>query len=218
MHGQTLNNEIEPQLFYKPEQIVSEVAERMVSLIKHDETIDYLVFMLSGEPTLDVNLGRLIEMLRPFGIRIAVKSNASLIWQSEVRERLAATDSVLFKLDAVTEKQWMQVNQPHRDIKLEQILEGIKLFAATYDGCILIETRLVRGVNDDAESLTGITEYLARLVPDKAFVSASIHSCDVDQLPLSLEDYLIRAYDEIKKAGSQAPEARRTPLAAAPKG
>jgi wyosine [tRNA(Phe)-imidazoG37] synthetase (radical SAM superfamily) len=199
MHGETLNNEIEPRLFYKPEQIVSEVAERMESLIKHDETIDHLVFMASGEPTLDINLGKTIEMLRPFGIRITVKSNASLIWRSDVRERLAATDRVLFKLDAVTEKQWMQVNQPHRDIKLEQILEGIKLFAATYDGCILIETRLVSGVNDDAESLTGITEYLARLVPDRAFISASIHSSDVDRLPLSLEDYLIRAYDVINK-------------------
>ena len=199
MHGQTINNEIEPRLFYKPEQIVSEVADRMESLIKHHETIDYLAFVSSGEPTLDINLGKLIEMLRPFGIRIAVKSNASLIWQSEVRERLSGTDSVLFKLDAVTEKEWMQINQPHRDIKLEKILAGIKLFAATYDGCILIETRLVSGVNDDAESLTRTTEYLARLVPDRAFISASIYSSDVVQLPLSLEDYLMRAYNIINK-------------------
>jgi wyosine [tRNA(Phe)-imidazoG37] synthetase (radical SAM superfamily) len=176
---------------------VSEVAGRMESLIKLDRNVDALAFMASGEPTLDVNLGKTIEMLRPFGIRITVKSNASLIWRSDVRERLAETDRVLFKLDAVTEKQWTQINQPNRNIKLVQILEGIKLFAATYDGCILIDTTLVSGVNDDVESLTRTAEYLAKLIPDKAFISAHLYSSDGVKLPFILEDYLMRAYSII---------------------
>ena len=38
--------------------------------------------------TLDANLGRAIEGLRPRGIPIAVISNASLLWQQDVRADL----------------------------------------------------------------------------------------------------------------------------------
>ncbi len=41
--------------------------------------MDYLAFVPDGEPTLDLNLGRVIEDLRPLGIKIAVITNSSLI-------------------------------------------------------------------------------------------------------------------------------------------
>jgi len=38
--------------------------------------VDYLTFVPDGEPTLDINLGQEIEMLRPLNIKIAVISRA----------------------------------------------------------------------------------------------------------------------------------------------
>ena len=49
------------------------------------ERVDYLTFVPDIEPTLDANLGILIKSLRPLAIPIAVISNASLLWQPEVR-------------------------------------------------------------------------------------------------------------------------------------
>jgi wyosine [tRNA(Phe)-imidazoG37] synthetase (radical SAM superfamily) len=46
--------------------------------------IDALTFVPDGEPTLDIQLGREIELLRPLGSKIAVKTNASLLWLPEV--------------------------------------------------------------------------------------------------------------------------------------
>lgn len=198
-YGPTLNRDIVPRPFYLPDQIVSEVEDRMESLHSSEKDLDYIAFVSSGEPTLDVNLGKTIEKLRSFGIRIAVLSNASLIWQPEVREQLAGVDCAFFKLDAVTEKEWMLTNQPHRDIKLDKILAGLKLFAATYDGCILTETVLVSGVNDDVETLTKTAEYLGSLIPDKAFLSTSLFSQDSVQLSTPLEDCFDKSYRIFKQ-------------------
>jgi wyosine [tRNA(Phe)-imidazoG37] synthetase (radical SAM superfamily) len=41
-----------------------------------NEKIDYLSFVLDGEPTLELKLGKRISALKTFGIPIAVLTNA----------------------------------------------------------------------------------------------------------------------------------------------
>ncbi|RLB66711.1 MAG: hypothetical protein DRH08_05465 [Deltaproteobacteria bacterium] len=67
---------------------MQQVEKRIDSLRSQGERIDYLTFVPEGEPTLDSNLEEAIELLRPFGLKIAVISNASLLWQPTVRQAL----------------------------------------------------------------------------------------------------------------------------------
>ena len=53
---------------------------------------DYLTFVSNGEPTLDVNLGKAIELLKGFEIPIAVITNASLLFNKQVRDDLHLAD------------------------------------------------------------------------------------------------------------------------------
>lgn len=89
--------------FYPPEEVVGDVEEQVRRAREKDERIDYLTFVPDGEPTLDANLGREIELLEPLGIKVAVLSNASLMWMKEVREDLLGADWVSLKVDAVTD-------------------------------------------------------------------------------------------------------------------
>lgn len=99
--GRTLNMQIKRQTFYKPEEVVKAVKRRIQRAKENQETIDYLTFVPDGEPTLDENLGKEIERLQGFGIKIAVISNASLIWMADVRKDLAKADWVSLKIDIV---------------------------------------------------------------------------------------------------------------------
>jgi wyosine [tRNA(Phe)-imidazoG37] synthetase (radical SAM superfamily) len=56
------------------------------------EPIDYFTFVPDGEPTLDVNLGHEIDLLKQLGVKIAVITNRSLIWHKEVKEALTKAD------------------------------------------------------------------------------------------------------------------------------
>ena len=73
--GKTLQMETEPRDFYRPEEIQMEVTGRLDALYVKGETVDYLTIVPDGEPTLDRNLGKTIELLRPLGSKIAVISN-----------------------------------------------------------------------------------------------------------------------------------------------
>jgi len=57
---------VEPRDFYAPEAIYQEVSEQLQKAHSSDELVDYLTFVPDGEPTLDINLGRAIDLLREF--------------------------------------------------------------------------------------------------------------------------------------------------------
>ncbi|MCR4404411.1 MAG: radical SAM protein [Candidatus Acetothermia bacterium] len=169
--GRTIALEIERRSFYQPEEIQQDVLERVARARRLGEPIDYLTFVPDGEPTLDSNLGREIELLRPLGIKIAVISNGSLVWREDVREELGKADWVSLKVDAVREEPWRRINRPHPALRLGSILEGMRAFARAYKGKLATETMLVRGLNDGEEDLTEVAGFLAELEPSRAYLA-----------------------------------------------
>ncbi|OIO96272.1 MAG: radical SAM protein [Anaerolineae bacterium CG2_30_64_16] len=157
--------------FYAEDDIVADVERKLTDAQAAGETVDYLTFVPDGEPTLDVGLGRVIERLKPLGVKIAVISNGSLLWRADVREALAGADWVSVKVDAMRPDVWRRINRPHRSLWLSIVLEGLLTFAEAYRGELATETMLVRGVNDDAAHLTDVASFLAQLQPAKAYLA-----------------------------------------------
>lgn len=157
--------------FYKIGEIIKDVERKVKEAEKNKETIDYLSFVPDGEPTLDINLVEEIELLKPLGIKIAVITNASLIWREDVRSDLVKADWVSLKVDSVSEKIWYRINRPHRYLKLEKILEGMLEFARIFRGKLTTETMLIQGVNDNDEEIMAVANFLSELKLDKAYIA-----------------------------------------------
>ena len=192
--GRTMQMEVERRPFYGPEEILKEVKEKLETAAKMGKAVDYITFVPDGEPSLEVNLGQEIEMLKPMGIRIAVISNASLIWDEGVREELSKADWVSLKVDTVEELAWRRINRSHRALKLESILEGILDFTRSYKGVLATETMLVRDVNDGERSLEMIADFLAQVRPAKAYISVPTRPPAEDWVMPPSEESINRAY------------------------
>lgn len=169
--GRTLTMQVDRQPYYDPRRIVEEVREKIEKALGSGEAIDYLTVVPDGEPTLDLNLGEEIDRLKDLGIRVAVISNASLVWDEEVREALAKADWVSLKTDAASEEMWRRVNRPHGRLQLAAIQEGMLAFAEGYEGTLATETMLVTDLNDGQESVEEVADFLTRLKPDLAYLS-----------------------------------------------
>lgn len=135
------------------------------------DPIGYLTFVPDGEPTLDINLGHEIDLLKFMGIKIAVITNGSLIWREDVREALMKADWVSLKIDTAQEKFWRRINRPYGTLQLSSIQQGMFEFARAYRGELVTETMLVRTVNDSEDGLSEIAGFLARLKPARAYLS-----------------------------------------------
>ena len=169
--GRTLSMQTRRTDFYDPERIFEEVRKRVEEVRTAGESVDYLSFVPDGEPTLDFNLGREIELVRELGVKTAVITNSSLIWREDVRNELARADWVSLKVDAVREEVWRRIDRPHGQLRLPQILDGALAFSESFTGRLVTETMLVEGVKDSSEDLEELSQFLARLRPETAYLA-----------------------------------------------
>jgi len=169
--GRTTTLQTGRRTFRKPTELLDEVSRKSAAVTRSGLAIDFLTFVSDGEPTLDANLGKEIELLQSLGIRIAVITNASLLWQAAVREELARADWVSVKVDAVDEETWRRLNRPHGSLHLDEILAGIAKFARSFRGELVTETMLVRGINDHPRVVGGVADFLARIRPARSYLA-----------------------------------------------
>ncbi len=169
--GRTLKMQVRRQAFYEPGQILTAVETKLERVREAGEAVDYMALVPDGEPTLDTNLGREIDVLRRLGLPIAVITNASLLGRPDVRQDLMGAAWVSLKVDAVDEATWRQIDRPHASLDLSSILEGAVAFARDYRGQLMTETMLVAGVNDGEGHVKSLAGFLERLQPDCAYLS-----------------------------------------------
>lgn len=193
--GKTSIMKIHPQVFYSPSQIFNEVQKKVEKSREKGEPIDYLTFVPDGEPTLDINLGQEIKLIKSLGIKIAVITNASLINQKQVRENLEEADLVSLKVDSVEEEIWRRVNHPHRSLCLKTILEGILEFSGTFIGKIITETMLIKNINDDSQYIKKVANFLAQLKPSKSYLSLPIRPPADSRVQSPSEEVVNRSYN-----------------------
>jgi wyosine [tRNA(Phe)-imidazoG37] synthetase (radical SAM superfamily) len=172
--GQTFKKNFERRKFHEPKEIINAVRKKIIKVEELGEKIDYLTFVPDGEPTLDINLGIEIDLLKDLGIKIAVITNSSLIWMPKVQKELAKADLVSFKVDSTSESIWHKINRPNGKLMLTRILEGIIDFSKTYDGKLITETMLIKNVNDAEDSIKKISNYISKLEPAIAYLSIPI--------------------------------------------
>lgn len=192
--GATPSPQLEPRPVYAPEDVAQAVTEHIAGVRARGEAIDHLTFAPDGEPTLDANLGRAIELLRPLQIPVAVISNGSLAWRQEVREALRAADWVSVKVDAVAERVWRRVDRPPEELELDTVLEGIRVLAEGFPARLVSETMLVDGLNDDDASVGGVARFLEDTGISTAYVSIPTRPPADRWVRAPGEDVVARAY------------------------
>jgi wyosine [tRNA(Phe)-imidazoG37] synthetase (radical SAM superfamily) len=169
--GRTHTLQVERCPFFEPEEIFKAVKKKVKDAQREGEAIDYLTFVSDGEPTLDADLGYEIDVLKSFGIKIGIITNASLIFREDVRADLIKADWVSLKFDSISKRSWRKINRPHRELELGIILEGMLDFSKIFPGELVTETMLVQGMGIDADILKKMADFLVRLNPAKAYLA-----------------------------------------------
>ena len=168
--GVTRSKTLQPNEFYAPDILVKNVAEHLEKLDEMHRP-DYLTFVANGEPTLDRNLGEEIRLLKKSGIPIAVITNASLLYNKEIRENLMEADWVSVKVDTISKLAWRKINRPFIGLQLQRILNGVEIFAEVYKGKLNTETMLVENINDLPNQIKQTAAFIAALNPETAYIS-----------------------------------------------
>ena len=191
--------QVERQKFYDPDYLVEKVRETLNGISDEKMYPDYLTIVPDGEPTLDINLGTLIEKLQEFKIPVAVITNSTLLPDEQVRTELMKADWVSVKCDTFDEKIWRKINIPHNSLDLSVILKSIKTFAGEFKGKLVTETMLLKGVNDSDADLKNTAKTIASFTPHVSFISIPTRPTAFKKAEKPDERILTMAYDIFSK-------------------
>jgi wyosine [tRNA(Phe)-imidazoG37] synthetase (radical SAM superfamily) len=186
--GRTTNKTVERKEYVPVKEILAELEKKLAV----EDTPDYISLAGSGEPTLNAGIGDLIGKIQGLtDIPVAVLTNGSLLWMSEVQDALMAADLVLPSLDAGDEHLFRYVNRPHGDISFERMVNGIAAFTKRFPGEVWLEVLLLAGVTGIPSEVKKIATLAERIGPARVQLNTvSRPPAEEFALPLSTDQML----------------------------
>lgn len=148
---------------------VDEVLAELGRFLEENPAPDYITLSGSGEPTLNIRLGEVIDFIksRSRDIPVAVLTNGSLLSDPQVRRELLPADLVLPSLDAASEATFRRMDRPVHAVRLADCIQGLVDFRGEFAGRIWVEVMILAGYNDNPEDLRLLREALVRIAPDR---------------------------------------------------
>jgi wyosine [tRNA(Phe)-imidazoG37] synthetase (radical SAM superfamily) len=183
----TTTHQTQQRFSYHTKAIIAELAK---CLKEPGPVPDIITLAGSGEPTLNLGMGRIIEAIKEMTrIPVAVLTNGALLYLPEVRRELAPADIILPSLDAAREETYRIINRPLPELTLRSLLEGLSSLRREYQGQIWLEVMLLKGFNDTEEELSHLRRALAQIGPDKVQLNTAVRPVAVSGVqPLAPEE------------------------------
>ena len=163
--GATTNLTIKREEYIPADKVICELKD----LLKKEPKLDYITFSGSGEPTLNSEIGSIIEFLKTDfpEYKIAILTNGSLLSKGEIRKTILKSDLVMPSLDAISEKIFQKINRPDKNLKIKEIVQGLIDFRKEFNGKIWLEIFIIPEINDTQEELRLLRETIGKINPDK---------------------------------------------------
>ncbi len=129
------------------------------------QSADIVTLSGSGEPTLALNMGEVIDGIHALTHKpVMVLTNSTLLGDPAVRRDLAKAEKVFCKLDASNERTLQMVDRPVEGVTFQTILDGILAFRAEYQGYLAIQMMFMPMNRKEIEEFATI---LRQIGPDE---------------------------------------------------
>jgi len=146
----------------------NKVKEELIHYFANNPDPDYITFSGSGEPTLNVRIGDVLQLIKQNkpDIPVAVLTNGTLFYDRNVRNAIKNATVVLPSLDAATEIVFKNINRPAKDLSIDKYIQGLIDFRNEFKGEIWLEIFILPGYNDKKEELVEIKKTILKIKPN----------------------------------------------------
>ena len=203
--GKTTRQSLKVDSFVSVTEVLEELEKKLEIC-----SPDAITLSGSGEPTLSSDIGRIISLVKErTDTKTVVLTNGSLLWRKDVRHRVSEADIIMPTVTTVYDETFRLIHEPHADLDLNTILEGLKSLRQTYKGNLFLEVVLLSGFNDSEKELEGLKGMIDQVSPDKIQLNTVVRPPS-DPRAISLD---MKRLEEIKSLfGEKAEIIAQTPL------
>ena len=148
--------------------LYDKVTDELTHYFENNPDPDYITFSGSGEPTLNLRIGDVLNFIKQNKpkIPIAVLTNGTLLFKPEVREEIKNADVVLPSLDAATNLIFHKINRPVPEFDIKRYIQGLIDFRKEFKGKIWLEIFILPEYNFEVTELKKLKQKIAKINPD----------------------------------------------------
>lgn len=175
---------------------IDELIGQLKDKLSQGQTIDYITISGSGEPTLNIDLARVIDQIRQTTqIPVAIITNGTLLYLPDVRKDCSKADLVVPSLDAVNQQMFEKINRPNANITFDKLVDGLKQFRKEYKGKFWLEVFLIENINTDDQSLKQFKQLIEQINPDKVQLNTAVRPTAEKNVPAVTHDIMKHAVE-----------------------
>ncbi|MDR0666808.1 MAG: radical SAM protein [Campylobacteraceae bacterium] len=176
---------------------VKEIIDEIKIALEKYPDIDVITVTANGEPTLYPHLKELAQQINTFknGKKLLILSNGALISDKSIQETLLEFDIVKLSLDTVTPKVFKKLDRAHKSVNLERMIEGMKEFAHKFQNELVLETLVVKNINDTRDDFLALNRVINEIKPSRIDLGTIDRPSAYKVLPVSFETLEILSRD-----------------------
>ena len=167
---------------------------------KIDETKAELVFINSkGEAFINDKILDIIDFIKNKGVSVRLLSNGYLLGREEFIKIANKCDEIVGEIKVITEEDFQKVQRPIDGYTLEKYINNMISFNKQYKGRFIFDVTIIKGYNDDEESVEKLKEVIKQISPDKIIVARMDDDIFKKKLGISDEKFKEISQELLKK-------------------
>jgi wyosine [tRNA(Phe)-imidazoG37] synthetase (radical SAM superfamily) len=141
--------------------------ERMIENTKAE-----LIFINSkGEALINDKIGDIVDFIKGKSLPVRLFSNGYLLDRDEYVKIANKCDEVVGEIKVITEEDFQKVQRPIKGYTLVEYISNMVSFNKQYKGKFIFEVSIIKGYNDDDESIQKIKNIIKGISPSQIIIA-----------------------------------------------
>lgn len=142
----------------------------LACMIEHTKA--ELIFINSkGESLLNDKINEVVAFIKGKGLSVRLFSNGYLLGKDEYRQIANMCDEVVGEIKITTEEHFQKAQRPVNGYTLSKYVSNMSDFNKQFGGRFIFEITIIKGYNDNDESIYKIKDILRKISPDKTIIT-----------------------------------------------
>lgn len=161
------HNKVDTQQSFKEIDSSLKELENMIENYK----VELVYINSKGEALLNNRVSHIIDLIKAKGVSVRLLSNGYLLGKEEYIKVANKCDEVIGEIKVITEEDFQKVQRPIEGYNLEEYISNMALFNKQYKGKFIFEVTIIKGYNDDEESIEKIKDIIKKISPNEIIIA-----------------------------------------------
>ncbi len=124
-----------------------------------------------GEALVNDKIGDIVDFIKVKGLPVRLLSNGYLLGRDEYIKIANKCDEVVGEIKVITEEDFQKIQRPIEGYTLVEYISNMISFNKQYKGKFMFEITIIKGYNDDEESIQKIKNIIKQISPNKIIIA-----------------------------------------------